>query len=330
MSVLFSRRALAEVGEVQISTESERDLRMTFKATKTHDLKKPNTLELQIYNLNEATRGLIASSARVAYENQRNALKQSISALMAVSGVSTPSPALAALLSARPPIPVRLDAGYATEDFGLIFRGLAVTISNVREGSDWVTKIDAADGHQLKDAKVRITSKKGQSMREMLEQSIRASIPTMDSLKVKVKKAADDLRSGKSFSDVLIGTASGLVVNDTMDKAIEKLGGGEVEASVQDGELELFPLGGSSAEEAVLLTPDSGLLGSPEFIHDEKHPTASMLRVKSLLIPAYRIRGRVVVQSREVNATIKLRKIVHTGDTHGGDYVSEIEGVVLA
>ena len=87
--------------------------------------------------------------------------------------------------------------------------------------------------------------------------------------------------------------------------------------SVQDGTVEFRTDGGlgSGLATAPLLSPQTGLIGSPEWTDDG-------LSVRCLLTPAIRPGGRVIVKSRTANGVFQVESVQHSGDTHGNDWTS--------
>ena len=89
--------------------------------------------------------------------------------------------------------------------------------------------------------------------------------------------------------------------------------------SMQRGMVQFLAEGETTKRTAVLLSKDSGLIGSPEF--DDK----GNLKLVSLLNPDI-VPGRLLkVESMEVEGFFKAKKVVHKGDTHGKAWFSEIE-----
>jgi hypothetical protein len=89
----------------------------------------------------------------------------------------------------------------------------------------------------------------------------------------------------------------------------------------------LLPDGGFTAEEAVLLTPATGLIGSPEHGTPDKKHAASVLKARSLLQPAIKPCKRVVIRSQSISGTFCVQKVTHHGDTAGGDWYSDLEAL---
>jgi hypothetical protein len=89
--------------------------------------------------------------------------------------------------------------------------------------------------------------------------------------------------------------------------------------SVQDGALQFLELGQALSGSAILLSPSTGLVGSPTL--DGK----GVLSAKSLIIPDLFPGRLIVVESEGVRGGFRVERTIHTGDTAGVDWYVEIE-----
>ena len=81
--------------------------------------------------------------------------------------------------------------------------------------------------------------------------------------------------------------------------------------SVQDGNLQLLPNGGALAREAILLSPDTGLVGSPE---QGKH---GVVKAKAFLVPGLVPGQTVQLQSRGTSGNYRIETAEYTGESRG-------------
>lgn len=104
--------------------------------------------------------------------------------------------------------------------------------------------------------------------------------------------------------------------------------------SIQNNELKFVPFDGDDGTRAVLLTPSSGMLGSPERLASEtrkaKKKTKKVKpgwRVDALLNAKIIPLGRIGLSSREIPADsiFIVKSVSHTGDTHGTVWKSTVE-----
>jgi len=111
--------------------------------------------------------------------------------------------------------------------------------------------------------------------------------------------------------------------------------------SIQNGVLQVIRAGGTTGAQAVVLSPQSGLIGSPERIikgatRSEKDGTAGTAaednqqkklgwKIRYLLNAAINPGDIVKVESKLVNGFFRAEKIQMKGDTHGSDWTCEAE-----
>ena len=93
--------------------------------------------------------------------------------------------------------------------------------------------------------------------------------------------------------------------------------------SVQNGAINLIDKFGGLPQSAVLLTPQTGLLGSP--IRTDKG-----INFRSLLIPLIVPGCKVRLDKNSVyNGDIIVQKITISGDTHGSEWSLDVEGTTV-
>lgn len=196
-----------------------------------------------------------------------------------------------------------LSAGYGSmlED---IFSGdIARPISKL-EGSDFITSFEVGDGEKAyKEAKVDVTFKEGTSLKDMfvdVAKTFGQQIKDLSAL------PADKLLNGF--------VASGNSRN-VMDDLTRKH---NLEWSIQDGALQVTGRGKSTSEEAVYLSPSTGLVGSP-IKKDEGYEFTSLLQ------PKIKPGRKLVVESPTINGIFRVERVVHKGDTHDKDWFSILE-----
>lgn len=214
---------------------------------------------------------------------------------------------------------VTLEAGYA-DGIGLIFSGQARTIDHVREGVDWVTKI------QIGDAEVPYRyGRKAQSY-----------APGVGILQV-AKDLIGTLGPMTAGSPAVIAQAltgvfqSGYAVHGPAAGELSRvLRGSGLEWSIQHGKVQVLPIGKANTETAVLLTPQTGLVGSPAWGTPEPSlPRMSnhTLKFKALIQPTLNPGALASIQSASAKGLFRIQSIEGTGDTHGSsDWILDCEG----
>lgn len=200
---------------------------------------------------------------------------------------------------------ILLMAGYEGNE-QMIFTGQVRRGTRRVEGTDRILLIESGDGDKAIDkATVNKTLEKGCTNDDVAKECQAAmGVPTGH---------ADDLDDkpharGKTVS----GKAS-----EVMKKVVVRH---EAQWSIQDGQFVMLK-GKNTRPNAVWLISDAtGMLGSPEETEDG-------LKVTTLLNPAYLIGGVAKIESAYINGGIRIEKIEHSGDTHGAEWSSKLEGI---
>jgi hypothetical protein len=250
MTLQFGR-----VVEVQVDTIKIGGLDASFRVVKTLK-KEPNTCELTIYNLNDDHRDQLAQLEAPIVE---------ISA--GYKGIETLS--TAAIAAVDNLLGGGADAGRA--GVGLIFRGDVRDVSSSKDGVDWVTTLESGDGEKsTRFARINKSFRAGTSLDTVMSEVGKSMGVGLGNL---IKKAREGklLQAGNEF-------LNGVTVSGNSSKEFDRLvkSAGQ-EWSIQDGALQLLDIGQSLADISVVLTPNTGLVGSPTIGND------GVVRIKALL-----------------------------------------------
>ncbi len=220
---------------------------------------------------------------------------------------------------------VFLRVGYvgsiATAFFGDVVRG-----ETSREGPDILTTIECGDQEKLlQTAHIELGIGPGATNIQLFNlaaEKLGITLGVISGLTEIVYS------NGYSFS----GQASKLL--DVLTKQLN------VKWSIQDGELMVLPKEKAESEFAVLVTPNSGLVGNPT-------KTKDGIQFKSLLNPGIRPGKAVKLESKEIQGAFKgdakkiassavkdssiiliSSKVTHEGDTHEGSWLTTVEGII--
>ncbi len=212
-----------------------------------------------------------------------------------------------------------IEAGYL-ETFATIFQGTAVELSTTRDATGFTTTIVASDGFKQTRERVNVSLGPGASVGDAIEQVAK-------SMKLGASKALKRAKAG-DFDGAVKGFFNGLTMSgrsrDEMDKLARTHG---FDWSIQNEELQILLPDEATTEDAVLLSPDTGLITSPVRVIDEKRPGRLIVRAQSLLQPGI-TPGRIVeLDSVEIKGQFKTQDVEHTGDTASSTFFSDWEGV---
>jgi hypothetical protein len=76
---------------------------------------------------------------------------------------------------------------------------------------------------------------------------------------------------------------------------------------------------------AILLTVNSGLIGSPQYATPDTKGQPSKLKVKSLLQYQFRCGGVVAIKTDTIDGQFRIEKLKFQGDTAGQDWYADLE-----
>lgn len=274
MAGLYQRVCKANLGGILVETIGGKGLRQSFKADHTEG-SNPNTLEYMVYNLSADSRARLSEDKDLA---------------------------------------VQIEAGYDNDQTDVIFFGGIERVSQVREGADWITRLESTDGgKELRQSKVSISFKDGARLLDMIKQVGRGMLT--DAGNIEELTQGDFGRTIQEYAngDALFGRAK-----DVLDRLCTA---GGLDWRVQDGALEITKAGQPYGTDAVRLSPGSGLIGSPEPGEEGK------LRATALIQPGLKPRRQVKIESEALSGFYVVSTVSYTGDTHGQDWYAALETV---
>ncbi|AKQ55184.1 phage protein [Bordetella hinzii] len=271
--------------------EIVRPIRITFDIAKDAE-EEPNDYTIRIYNLAPAT---------------RKALEE-------------------------PGLRCVLYAGYAEEQGALLMAAGSVVFAYTKyELPDVITELTVRDGHvELRDTAVSIGLGPGAQASAIIR-----DIARQMGLPLVMADDVPDRRWHQGFS--FYGAA-----RTALHKVTQGTG---LEWSIQNQQLQVVQRRGTTRRQAVVLAADTGLIGSPERTREAAREKARVRdqktgddvnlvsaqqqrdgwRVTSLLLPTINPGDLVKLESRTVQAFLRVDALRHTGDSEGGDWMTELE-----
>ena len=213
-----------------------------------------------------------------------------------------------------------LYAGYRRAGGALLIAvGDVTRVKNQRQGVDRETQIELGDGAgAYRESVASISVSSGGQSGTAIEQLARTTgLPLRDLQDI----GGEAFANGFSY------------VGPTREGLTRVLGAVGADWSIQDGEIQVVRRGRDNGDDAILLSPDSGLIGVPENLDEQDGKLdgakgAPGYRIRALLQPRLKPGGVVRVESEDVEAFLRISSLTHRGDTHSGDFVTEIEGTV--
>lgn len=216
------------------------------------------------------------------------------------------------------PLRVRLEAGYDGA-LSQIFVGDLRRAFSKHEGTTWVTELELGDGERaFQSARMNRSWKAGVSAKTVLAEAARSMGLKMPTSGGDAKALAAQFAGGVSVS----GRSA-----DAMTKILTPRG---MSWSQQDGELQILKKGEARTEEAIVVSQANGMISVPEFGTPKKAGEPATLTVKMLLYPGIKPGSLLRVESESFAARggaglFRAKRIVHTGDTEGAEWFTEIE-----
>lgn len=293
MSYRFLRYYKLQIGEKgeQEGITIVPPMRIEFDIQKNTD-SEPNESSIKIYNLSPTTRNLVE----------------------------------------KPDMRCVFYAGYEEEIEPLLLcSGDIAYAYSYLDGSDWVTELAVLDGLiEIRDTTISIGYSAGVSSTEILN-----AIAGKMGVTLVAPNSLNERKWQNGFS--FYGAA-----RTALDKVVS---GSGLEWSVQNGELQIVNKDNLTKRQGVVLAYDTGLIGFPERTReaarakkaDEEEVKKAKKRnftlsnqakdgwnVKSLLLPQINPADKVKLESRTVEGWFRADKVRHYGDSHNGDWITEL------
>lgn len=208
----------------------------------------------------------------------------------------------------KKPLHVEIAAGYDGNEH-LVFKGdLRYGISK-RDGADWNTTLELADGDRA--------YRYGRTNR-----SFRPGTKASDVIRL----AAKDMGLNWIETATAFQFAGGFVARGTgaevLTRTAKLLG---LDWSIQNGQLQTLAKDAGRGEPPLLVSSDTGLIGSPEFGTPEKGNKSPNLTFEIVLTPTLYPGSIVEMDAREIKGRFKVLRVQHVGDTHGQDWKTSVE-----
>jgi hypothetical protein len=225
----------------------------------------------------------------------------------------------------QPNTRIVLYAGYK-EDAGplLIFQGGVTHAYLSIEGPDYQTILELGDGSQeIRDSVISVGYDRGVESKTILSDlSAKMELPL-----VLPSDAPERIwENGLSY----YGASRGL-----LDKVTSAT---DLEWSIQNGNIQVIEKGGVTTRQGIVIATDSGMIKSPERVREAKAEKTSTdktkiipgkeafngWKVETLLMPMLNPGDRVILESKVVEGVFRIQELRHVGDTHEGDWKTEL------
>jgi hypothetical protein len=214
-----------------------------------------------------------------------------------------------------------LYAGYNAElsNLPLLFAGVARTIDHRRERSEWRTVIQSMDG----DGAVRYcTINKSWGIGVTIDIILKDLALAIGDMGYNVQHFINQIPDmDLSKMQFVTGFACFGNAIDELERLIETDGW---RLSFQNNVLQAVSMIRSTTQVIPIISPTSGMIGSPSFGAPDRAGRLSQLKVKSFLLPHLNPGDTFQVDATNLKGKFWAEDIEHVGDTHGGSWFTEI------
>lgn len=249
--------------------------------------------------------GVRIEGLRVAFDITKTNRKSANNAKIMIYNLNESNKSL---LKTKEDLSLTLEIGYGINNIDLLFTGDIVKSSTQRNGPDFISTIEVDDGDQaLTTATIDKSYVAGTNLKTVINDSLQSMKDAGQIVIGSINSIKDDIAQN-GF------TASGLA-SSVIDQITKKQG---LEFSIQDNETQILGIDEDTGEEAIVLTPTTGLIGSPRIgLIGKEASKIDGIEFKALIQTTRFKPGRVAqIKSREVDGFFKILKSKFTGDTH--------------
>jgi hypothetical protein len=261
------------------------------------------------YNVKEIEDSVVViEDHRVEFDIQHNLKKHPNSCQIKITNLSEAN----RTAFKQSPLKVTLEAGYI-DSLSTIFSGDVTFVMSTLDGPNWITVIEGGDGDRLlAHARVSKSFAPGTPVKSVLA----------DALESAGKRLPANITSHPAFQKVLDGGLAMVgKLSPELEKLLKPMG---YSMSIQDG-APVILREDEVAGDIYTLGEAQGMIGSPEFGKPTKKGRPPEVTIRCLLYPQIRAGHPVDVTSRDLNGTFKVKSVKHRGDTHGPDWMTEVE-----
>jgi len=205
--------------------------------------------------------------------------------------------------------------GYKETALSVLFNGVMRQGYSVREEQDWVTTLHTGDGDKASKARINRSYPPGASFDVMWKDCIDA----LSAQGIGVGNALSFFSQGQAANGVTQLLHGGAVQGQALKEIRRMAKSFGLDIMIQDQELVVTKIDTPVETSAVVLTPGTGLISSPQ------KGAKGLLKVRSLIIPGLRPKRVVRVRSALVDGDYVIKKAQYTGDLSANDWYADLE-----
>lgn len=258
-----------------------------------------------------STTAVTVSDLRTRFTVDKNLGKEPNTCTVVISNFAEKSRAEAQ----KSPLHVIVEAGY-DGDNARLFAGDVLFAQSKKVGIDWETELQLGDGSR--------TFRRARSNRSF-KRGVKAKRAVFDIIKDMELTPPSTLNELAELDNEF---AAGVAVEGSSQRELTRiLSAFNLDWSIQDGRLQVLRKDDARKDAPHVISQDTGMIGVPEYGSPEKKGKPPTLHVETLLFPRLVPGGKIDMQSDQIRGIFKVTRVLHTGDTHGADWMSRIEAV---
>lgn len=205
------------------------------------------------------------------------------------------------------PIYVRIESGF-DGNLQRIFTGDLRWSSTVNDGVTPETRFQVADGDRsYRKARVFRSYRGGVTIKDAVSETARSM-----GLRAKFSPTAER----ELLAQFTGGLSLGGLANRELTRLLTPV---SMTWSIQDGILQILRNDEVSVDEILVISPETGLIGSPEFGSPPEKGKLPVLTVECLIKPALKPGARIQIESSTISGIYRIERVIHDFDTHGPD-----------
>ena len=205
-----------------------------------------------------------------------------------------------------------IESGY-TSNRSVIFGGILEYSTSVYNGTDWITTLQTSDGtDKIKSKRINKSLKGPAKIGDVLRVAADAMGLKPGNLKRAIKRGS--VRG--NLSEFTNGIVLSGKADRVLDSVVKSMG---YFYSIQNGQLMLLAPGDFNGSKAVVISAQTGMVGSPEPGDDGFVNVRTLIQPN--LLPAY----RVEIRSRNANGFFRIERVDFSGDTWGDSWYADLE-----
>jgi hypothetical protein len=190
-------------------------------------------------------------------------------------------------------------------------------VESSQAGADWQTKLKVSDGELAARSGRATLSYSSAARRDLVEAAARALVGDTGLVIGDIAAQMVGQEWDALLSDIATEGPAGRVLDGLLPA--------DWTWTVLDEALVLVPPDGAVGERVLVVSPETGLVGSPKPVRSSGRARAERgLEVRMLLDATLRPGQRIDLRARDYAGVYVVREVTHQGDTHGGDWYSDL------